>query len=77
MELQKAVINELKKSLDISDLAWPPGSYPPKKPQSRFDLLSWQYFDSNNIYLTSDFINVKPLGGAALFDIYVSCTTTI
>lgn len=70
LELQKVQIAELKNSLDISDLAWPPGSYPPKKPQSRFDLLSWQYFDDKNIYLTSDFINLKPLGGADLLDIY-------
>lgn len=70
LELQKTIITDLKKSLNISDLSWPPGSYPPKTPANRFDLLSWQYFDTKNIYLTSDFLNVKPLTGADLIDIY-------
>ncbi|XP_014241886.1 chondroitin sulfate synthase 2 [Cimex lectularius] len=59
----------LEEKFDKKDSAWPPGSYPPMTPPTRFDLLAWQHFDLDNIYLPSDFQNYKPLIGPDRQDI--------
>ncbi|KAJ4439449.1 hypothetical protein ANN_07573 [Periplaneta americana] len=50
-------------------VTWPVGSPPGNVPSSRFDVLRWDYFTESEIYLQSDFSNVKPLEGADKKDI--------
>uniref|UniRef100_A0A224XL69 Hexosyltransferase n=1 Tax=Panstrongylus lignarius TaxID=156445 RepID=A0A224XL69_9HEMI len=61
-------IHRLERTLDLADLAWPPGSYPPRRPRTRFDVIPWLHFDTQKVYLPSDFVNVQPLSGADLTD---------
>ncbi|CAB0020638.1 unnamed protein product [Nesidiocoris tenuis] len=62
-------LEDMESKIDSHQLAWPPGSYHSKSPATRFDLLPWQYFDNENIYLTSDFDIGDKLFGATKADI--------
>ncbi|KAK9505367.1 hypothetical protein O3M35_009447 [Rhynocoris fuscipes] len=64
----QAELQKLERSLELSDLSWPPGSYPPRRPKTRFDVIPWLHFDVQKAYLPSDFVNVQPLSGADLLD---------
>ncbi|KAL1123361.1 hypothetical protein AAG570_002446 [Ranatra chinensis] len=77
LEIKKSTL-ELKKVVDIdSGLAWPVGSYPAKVPNTRFDLLRWDYFDETTIYQPSRFSNMRPLAGADLDDAQNTMNTSI
>jgi hypothetical protein len=54
-----------------SSITWPVGSPPGNVPTSRFDVLRWDYFTDTEMYLNSDFSNVKELEGADKKDIQV------
>lgn len=58
------------------EMPWPVGSPPSVKPLNRFDVLRWDYFTENQIYLKSDFKNVETMKGADLLDVKV-CKLTI
>lgn len=53
------------------EMTWPVGSPPAVKPLNRFDVIRWDYFTEEKIYLKSDFSNVENLQGAHLLDIQV------
>lgn len=54
------------------EIVWPIGSPSSVKPLNRFDVLRWDYFTQDKIYLKSDFNNVEDLIGADLLDIKVN-----
>uniref|UniRef100_A0A0A9YFR8 Hexosyltransferase n=2 Tax=Lygus hesperus TaxID=30085 RepID=A0A0A9YFR8_LYGHE len=69
LDLSNRKLDTMERLIDSHELAWPPGSYPPKIPASRFDVSPWQYFDLDKIYMTSDFVTVNMLVGAEKADI--------
>ncbi|XP_021935105.1 chondroitin sulfate synthase 2 isoform X3 [Zootermopsis nevadensis] len=52
-----------------NSVTWPVGSPSGNVPTNRFDVLRWDYFTDTEIYLHSDFSNVKKLDGADKTDI--------
>ena len=54
---------------DVASDSWPIGVQDPVKPRSRFDVMRWDYFTEEHIYLEDDFTNVSPLVGADKEDI--------
>ena len=46
-----------------ASVTWPIGVSPPTKPQTRFDVIRWDFFDENNIYLSNDFTNEEEISG--------------
>lgn len=52
-------------------VSWPVGNQPGNKPNTRFDVLRWDYFTETHIYLANDFTNIKKLSGAEKSDIQV------
>lgn len=55
-----------------NSITWPVGSPSGNVPTNRFDVLRWDYFTDTEIYLHSDFSNVKKLDGADKTDIQVT-----
>ncbi|KAG8229514.1 hypothetical protein J437_LFUL004920 [Ladona fulva] len=55
---------------------WPVGSQPGSQPNSRFDLLPWDYFTTSSLYPDSDFSSSRLLRGAELADIQYIINTT-
>jgi len=51
------------------EISWPIGVQERVKPQTRFDVLRWDYFTEEHIYLEDDFTNVSPLKGADKEDV--------
>jgi hypothetical protein len=75
----KKELVEVKRRVDINTegLSWPAGSYPAKSPASRFDILRWDYFDMETLYLPSASLNKQSLSGAHLSDVQVFITNSI
>jgi len=61
--------NAVKVPEDVAAGAWPTGVQAPVKPKSRFDVMRWDYFTEEHIYLSDDFTNVSPLAGADKEDV--------
>lgn len=55
-----------------SSVTWPIGIPSGNVPTNRFDVLRWDYFTDTEVYLNSDFSNVKKLEGADKKDIQVT-----
>ena len=53
--------------MDVSagndSITWPLGVTAALHPESRHEVIRWDYFDENNLYLTDDFTNIEPIKG--------------
>merc|ERR1719193_1486595 len=65
----KLIENAKKLPADVADNSWPIGVQQPAPPKSRFDVMRWDYFTEEHIYLEDDFTNVSPLVGADKEDV--------
>lgn len=52
-----------------ADIIWPIGTHQQTRPEKRFDIKRWDYFDMTGIYYDNEFMNVRPLTGADKLDI--------
>ncbi|XP_071454752.1 chondroitin sulfate synthase 2 [Hetaerina americana] len=78
-EESKAMISDgaySKQSAASLSVTWPVGSQPGSQPNTRFDILPWEYFTTNAIYPDSDFSSARQLNGAELEDIQYIINTT-
>ena len=55
----------------LDSLVWPIGYSPPTKPETRFSVLRWDYFNETHIFFDTEHSVVRPLIGAHLEDIKV------
>ena len=46
-----------------ASLSWPIGVEKPYKPTSRFDVIRWDYFNKDLIYMKDDFTVASPMEG--------------
>uniref|UniRef100_T1J8E4 Hexosyltransferase n=1 Tax=Strigamia maritima TaxID=126957 RepID=T1J8E4_STRMM len=84
IETQQAISNLESQIMEIksknpkkSDFIWPLGTNPPYIVKNRFDIIHWQYFTLENIFLTSDFENFHRLEKSELTDLQLVVNASI
>lgn len=55
----------------IDSVTWPVGFAPSSKPETRFGVLNWKYFNETHIFFDTESSIVRPMNNAHLEDVKV------
>ena len=71
-ELEKSILESAPRTpAGLDSVVWPVGYSAATKPETRFSVLRWDYFNETHIFFDTEHSVIRPLIGAHLEDIQV------